>query len=136
VRVPLNHCTCSISVAHRCFFALTLSCTRFVTRHHMMVFKRAGKDANDVLSWWMFRFLMFTTKMIQLSMCFYMGFYVCHMNLRLQMVRWEYLASKSPPCHCCRVNQICYAYLYLLLWQYWDSLTTSLRQATTLAQTR
>lgn len=65
-----------------------------------MVFKEVGKDANDVLSWWMFRFLMFTTKMIQLSMCFYMGFYVCHMNLRLQMVRWDYLQGKSLVCEC------------------------------------
>lgn len=97
MRLALNHCT-SISVARRRLFPLTHCAV--VTRHHMMVFKNVGKDANDVLSWWMFRTLMFTTKMIQLLMCFYTGFYLCHMNLRLQMVRWEYLQGKSPVCGC------------------------------------
>ena len=59
--------------------------------HHMMVFHRMDKDANDVLSWWMFKMLMFTAKLVQLTICFYLGFYMCHMNMRLQMVKWEYL---------------------------------------------
>ena len=57
----------------------------------MMVFHRMDKDANDVLSWWMFKMLMFTAKLVQLTICFYLGFYMCHMNMRLQMVKWEYL---------------------------------------------
>jgi hypothetical protein len=28
-------------------------------------------------------------------MCFYMGFYICHMNLRLQLVNWTYLEGKA-----------------------------------------
>lgn len=87
----------------------------------MMIFAD-GKDANDILSWWMFRFLMFTSKLIQLIMCFYMGFYVCHMNLRLQLVSWRYLEgepmlqvllfskysfSASCAVHTCACNSCC-----------------------------
>ena len=61
--------------------------------HHIMVFHRENKDANDVLSWRAFGFLMFVAKLVQLINCFYLGFYMCHMNMRLQLVQWQFLSG-------------------------------------------
>ena len=53
--------------------------------HIMMVFHHAGKTANSLMSIRMFTFWMNVTKMNMLLACFYFGFYVCHIQFRVDM---------------------------------------------------
>ena len=51
----------------------------------MMVFHHAGKTANNLMSVRTFTLWMNWTKMIMLLDCFYFGFYICHIQFRVDM---------------------------------------------------
>ena len=51
----------------------------------MMHFHRSGKDANDVMSWRLFRYIMGFTKLIMVLNCFHFAFYACHIQFRVAM---------------------------------------------------
>eukprot|EP01047_Picozoa_sp_COSAG01_P010124 COSAG01_NODE_425_length_17240_cov_29.899306_11_plen_95_part_00 len=61
----------------------------------MIIFHQSQMTANDIMSWRTFRILIFITKWAQLLNCFYLGFYLCHMQMRVKKVAWDTSGHQS-----------------------------------------